>query len=219
MAALSKTKENTTDKPQERILGAASAVFVEHGFEEATVREICLRAKVNLAAINYYFGNKKNLYLAVIKHWSEVAFEQFPPNLGVQTTDPPKKRLKAFIRSALLRVLDEGPSSWFGRLIAREFVKPTIALDILVEEFIRPAFRTLSSILREITKKKVDEKTTRLCCVSIIGQCLHFYNARPIMNRLFGNPLAGASIEEIADHIMNFSLFAMEGLAQKGERQ
>ena len=214
-----KNNESTALGPQERILEEASAVFVEHGFEEATVREICRRARTNVAAINYYFGNKEKLYLAVIKHWSKIAFEQFPPNLGVQVSDSPEKRLKAFIRSALLRVLDEGPSSWFGRLIAREFVKPTVALDILVEESIRPAFKMLASILQEIAKKRLDEKILRLCCVSIIGQCLHFYNARPIMNRLFGNSLAGATINEIADHILHFSTSAIEGLAQKGGRK
>ncbi|MEW6256262.1 MAG: TetR/AcrR family transcriptional regulator [Pseudomonadota bacterium] len=54
------------DDPRERILLAAREVFLEQGFELATVREITLRAGVNVSAINYYFGSKDELLAAVL---------------------------------------------------------------------------------------------------------------------------------------------------------
>jgi AcrR family transcriptional regulator len=42
------------------IIEAAGAIFVENGFRTTTVRQICARAGVNIAAINYYFGDKKS---------------------------------------------------------------------------------------------------------------------------------------------------------------
>lgn len=54
------------DDPRERILAAAQRVFLEHGFELATVREITLQAEVNVSAINYYFGSKDELLGAVL---------------------------------------------------------------------------------------------------------------------------------------------------------
>lgn len=54
------------DDPRERILLAAQDVFLEQGFELATVREITLRAGVNVAAINYYFGSKDELLAATL---------------------------------------------------------------------------------------------------------------------------------------------------------
>lgn len=50
-----------TEDPRERIISAAREVFIEQGFDLATVREITLRADVNVAAINYYFGSKDEL--------------------------------------------------------------------------------------------------------------------------------------------------------------
>lgn len=55
-----------TEDPRERIIAAARTVFIEQGFDLATVREITLRAEVNVAAINYYFGSKDELISEVL---------------------------------------------------------------------------------------------------------------------------------------------------------
>ena len=49
-----------------RILDAAEALFVEHGFEAASLRRITAMAAVNLAAVNYHFGSKEELFQAVL---------------------------------------------------------------------------------------------------------------------------------------------------------
>ena len=47
---------------REAILEAAAKEFSEKGFDLASVREICKRAKVNSALANRYFGSKEGLY-------------------------------------------------------------------------------------------------------------------------------------------------------------
>ena len=49
-----------------RLLAAAREVFSEHGFQRATVREICRRAEVNLAAVNYHFNGREALFVAAL---------------------------------------------------------------------------------------------------------------------------------------------------------
>ena len=51
-----------------RLLHAAAAVFAEVGYNAATVRQICTRARVNVAAVNYHFGDKLGLYTEVLEH-------------------------------------------------------------------------------------------------------------------------------------------------------
>jgi AcrR family transcriptional regulator len=46
---------------REALLEAAAQVFAELGFRAATVREICQRARANIASVNYHFGDKENL--------------------------------------------------------------------------------------------------------------------------------------------------------------
>src|SRR6186713_1424983 len=49
-----------------RILDAAEALFMEHGFEATSLRLITAAAAVNLAAVNYHFGSKEELFQAVL---------------------------------------------------------------------------------------------------------------------------------------------------------
>ena len=54
-----------------RILLAALRVFATRGFEAATLREITVLAKVNVAAIHYHFGSKEELIRHVLRSVSE----------------------------------------------------------------------------------------------------------------------------------------------------
>ena len=49
-----------------RILDAAESLFMEHGFEATSLRAITTEANVNLAAVNYHFGSKEELFQSVL---------------------------------------------------------------------------------------------------------------------------------------------------------
>jgi AcrR family transcriptional regulator len=51
---------------KERILDTAEALFMEHGFEATGLRSITAAAGVNLAAVNYHFGTKEELFESVL---------------------------------------------------------------------------------------------------------------------------------------------------------
>jgi hypothetical protein len=50
------------------ILETANDLFAKNGFDGTSVRDIATQADVNLAAINYHFKNKENLYWRVFDH-------------------------------------------------------------------------------------------------------------------------------------------------------
>jgi AcrR family transcriptional regulator len=52
---------------RERILNAAEEAFAASGFEGASLRDIVLAARVNLATVYYYFSSKRGLMEAVLK--------------------------------------------------------------------------------------------------------------------------------------------------------
>src|SRR2546421_8184495 len=58
-------------KPQHetrtRILDVAEELFMQHGFEGASMRMLTAKAGVNLAAVNYHFGSKHALIEAVFR--------------------------------------------------------------------------------------------------------------------------------------------------------
>jgi AcrR family transcriptional regulator len=49
-----------------RILDTAESLFMEHGFEATSLRQLTAAAGVNLAAVNYHFGSKEELFQAVL---------------------------------------------------------------------------------------------------------------------------------------------------------
>jgi AcrR family transcriptional regulator len=56
----------TSADTKTRILDAAEQLFTEHGFEATSLRSLTSAACVNLAAVNYHFGSKEELFQAVL---------------------------------------------------------------------------------------------------------------------------------------------------------
>jgi AcrR family transcriptional regulator len=56
----------TSADTKTRILDAAELLFTEHGFEATSLRSLTAAASVNLAAVNYHFGSKEELFQAVL---------------------------------------------------------------------------------------------------------------------------------------------------------
>ena len=57
---------NVPGDTKARILDAAETLFMEHGFEATSLRLITAAAGVNLAAVNYHFGSKEELFQSVL---------------------------------------------------------------------------------------------------------------------------------------------------------
>jgi AcrR family transcriptional regulator len=206
--------EASPDETRRQLLEAAGEVFAEVGFRDATVREICRRAGANIAAINYHFGDKETLYLEVLRYSHGKTLEKYPPLPGVAENAPPEKKLRAFIHSMLLRMFDKGPTAWHGKLMSREMIEPSGALDSLVEERIRPMVEQLWKIVAEILDCPVNDERVRLCSLSVVSQCVFYNHCRPVVQRLFPDklPQDAESIEHLADHVTKFSLAAMKHL-------
>ena len=94
-----------------QILNAAGEVFAIKGFKQATVREICAKAGVNLAAVNYHFGDKERLYIEAVKDARNVLEEHVPLPQNIDSADP-EEALCVFIRTLAMRMLNRNVESW-----------------------------------------------------------------------------------------------------------
>jgi AcrR family transcriptional regulator len=203
------------DATRRQLLEAAGEVFAEAGFRNATVREICQRAGANVAAINYHFGDKETLYMEVLRYAHSRALEKYPILLDVGENAPPERKLYGFVHSLLLRIFEKGPNSWHGRLMSREMIEPTSALDSLIEERIRPMSSVLWKIIGEILDCPPTDERVLHCAFSVVSQCVFYNHCRPAVGKLFPNllPQDRAGIEILAKHITEFSLAAMKAIA------
>jgi AcrR family transcriptional regulator len=194
---------------RELILNAAGRIFAEHGFHATTVRQITQEAGANLAAVNYHFRDKHELYVSVLKRAHQAAAN----TAEADHPGPARERLRTFIRSFLAYLLDPNRPAWQGSLIAREMAQPTPALDRLIDESIRPVRRRLFGIVREILGARASDDRAGLCCHSIIGQCLHYVHCRETIVRLFpkGSEIP-RDVEALTDHIYEFSYSALKAM-------
>src|SRR5262245_39449945 len=169
---MSTTKE--LDTTRERIIDAAGEIFAEKGFDATTVRDICQKAGANIAAVNYYFGDKQRLYIDAVLRAHRWRMDKF--QLPEWTADtPPERKLADFVLTFIRRVRTSPDDTWHSRLIMREIGNPTAACAELVHSSIRPQFEMLLSILRELLPDENDDEKLRLAAFSIVGQCLFYH--------------------------------------------
>ena len=215
--ATSKSVEVVDHGTRERLLDAAGEVFADRGYEQATIRDICRRAGANIAGVSYHFGDKKALYIEVIAYAHRCADEYDPAREALNASTSPADRLRHFIETFMQRIGHKGRPAWHARLMAREMASPGAALDHVVRSGVRPKFEALQTILRALNPK-LSEREVELCACSIVGQCLIYHHARPVLSRLFPNlRLDAREIGQIADHITRFSLDAVATAHLRGD--
>ncbi len=189
-------------------------MFAEHGFRSTTVRDICQRASANIAAVNYHFGDKEGLYRAVIDYAANYALAKYPIGGGIDASAPAEERLRVFVRTYLSRLLDSGRPTWHGKLIAREMVDPTGALDTLAETFARPQYDRLRGIVAELLGSAAAPERVRKCAASVVGQCLFYKHCHPMIQKLMPEQRYDEEgIKGLAAHVAEFSLGAIRAMA------
>lgn len=206
------------DSTKQRILAAAGPIFAEKGYRAATIRDICDAADVNLASINYYFGDKQKLYVETVKLARQMRMQEFPTQRPEMTATP-EKQLEAFIRLLLNRLVDTHQAPWQVKLLSREFMHPSDGCRELIEDFIRPVFQILVRIVQQLLGTNVPQHTLDKIGFSIIGQCLHYRCANEMIMMFVGTDEFAEQYgsEQLTEHITAFSLGAIERIKNSAQ--
>ncbi len=202
------------DDTEARILETAGHVFAETGFQAAKVRDICARAGVNLAAVNYHFGDKLGLYNEVLRYGACAAGTgAFSPDLPGST---PEERLRSFVHGLLVHMYGEDRPAWPFRLMTHELAQPTPAFEGVVEQIIRPRYDAIRALVGAVIGRPVDDRQTRLCTQSIMGQIITYAHGREVLKRIWTDlEFTPETLEEIAGHIASFSCAALKNIARR----
>lgn len=198
-----------------KLIEAAGPVFAEHGFRAATVREICARAGTNVAAVNYHFGDKLGLYTAVLRESVRAAKVPVMQDLfkpGV----PPEDILRAVIRQRIHTANRAGRPDWHFRIMMHEMSQPTPAMSRVIQEIVRPIYERMLGLIGTITGLPPHDEKTRLCAHSLMGQVFLYIMQGPFLARIWPElKMTPEQLDRIADHIADFSLAYLHGVAAK----
>jgi AcrR family transcriptional regulator len=194
--------------PKTRLLETAGEVFADKGYRAATVREICKAADANIAAVNYYFGDKMGLYVEAVKHAHACRFNE--PPLSWTDGTPPEQKLYDFVHNMLRHLLDPTRPAWNAKLMIRELADPTEACRAITEQYIRPMAQVLHSIIGELLPAGTSLDRLQMTAFSVVGQCLFYRVQEPVAKLLVGEEqYATFTVDRIANHIATFTLAAL----------
>ncbi|WP_437228465.1 CerR family C-terminal domain-containing protein [Planctomicrobium sp. SH661] len=207
------------DDTRQRLLNVAGQVFAQKGFEATTVREICSGAEANIAAVNYYFGDKERLYIEAVR--IAACRQGDPPQFDWTDDTSPEEKLKQFLQHLLPMVLDDDRPDWQIELMMREMAHPSQACVELVRSYIGPMFSQLISIVSEFLPADTSQMQKHLQAFSIVAQCLLYRYHRPVGRLLIGEDEYQKlfDLELLTKQILTFSLGGLRSIVDGQEHQ
>ena len=196
----------TADPTRDKLLDVAGRIFSDRGYRAATIRQICVAAGANVAAVNYHFGDKLGLYTEVVRQSARLAEFQ-AAQIALDLSAPPEEILRAVIRARIHSLFRGDRPDWNFRIMAHELAQPTPALRRLVNKAGQPLFHRLLGLIGGMIGLPAEDESTRLCAISLLGQIMVYALAGPLVTAIWPKfELTPDQVERIADHIADFSL-------------
>lgn len=195
-----------TGDARSRLLAAARAQFARDGYDGATVRTICRRARVNLSAVPYYFGTKQALYAAVLNELVGPIAARV--QLAAQAPRPALDRIETVVREFFdhIRNNPDMPSIMVREMASgREIAGP-------VRQMMGRALPALAAVIAEGQRDgSIRPGDPLLLALSTIAQPVYLNLARPAIAVVAGiDPHDQAVVGRIVEHVVTTVRAALE---------
>ena len=212
--ALRETNVNPDSaQTRERLVDAAERLFAEHGFRNASVRDITREASCNIASVNYHFGGKNNLYRDVflrrLRDLRQRRLAGIEQALGEPAADL-EAVLRAFTSSYVDPLVEESGGRLWMLLLAQEMADPQLPPEMLHAELILPLQQALGGAILQ-TCPDLEREQAELCAHSLIAQLLHAVRLQPFLPDTRGQAW---QLPEMVEHTLRFSIAGIRTLQQ-----
>lgn len=203
------SSRNSGAEVPHRILEAAAAEFAAEGFAGARVDEIARRARINKAMLYYHFGDKAELYGAVIADRLQQA--EATMRAAIEKISSPEDRLRAVVKVVAETA---GSAAHLPQIILREAGSGGANLPKSALEGIGRIFAIIRHVLDEGRKqgrfRAVDPLLTHFL---IAGGVMFLTASIPLRNRIAKLEDARSehtdSPTDIAEHVSHLLLHGL----------
>lgn len=181
------------DQTETKLLMAGMRLFGERGFKGTTTRMIAEEAGSNIGSIAYYFGNKKNLYLAIVHHIAQRMQEKFNLAAIEQQGRPPGEMapeeaidsLKMIVTRLIRTFISGGEAGQWLLLVLREQADPSDAYDILYQGVFDRVYSILGARIGCLRGLSPEDPSVVIESHTVIGQIVFFLVGKnPLLKRL-----------------------------------
>jgi AcrR family transcriptional regulator len=181
-----------------------------------TVRDICRKARANVAAVNYHFGGKHGLYTAVMQSAIGVMHATTEAARAAGDGLPAEERLRAYVSVFVQRLMGSGRDTRIHQLMMREIADPTPALDMVAEQVLKPRMAYLCGTIGEFVGRAPSDPHVVRCALSVQSQ-FHALLWNPVLPKMAaGMKTASERPDAIAEHITHFSIGGVRGFRKSG---
>lgn len=191
-----------------RLLESAGRLFAANGYAETTGKAIAADAGADLASINYHFGNRAGLYMAVLAE----AHRRFISLADLsQLADgglPPAEQLRALIAGLVERAAHA--EGWHARVLARELLSPSSHLEPFFRQEVLPKIARVRQLVARITGLPEDHPALPRCLISVVAPCMMLL----VVGQGLPGPLRDVLAMPRAQVVGHLHAFAMAGLAE-----
>jgi AcrR family transcriptional regulator len=199
---------------QEKILDAAVELFSEQGFEATSIREICSKAEVNVASVNYHYKGKLGLGKAVIEYLFEDYDKQQEvlfPKTEINNSLEWETGLKKFIYNFISTNEQNNPKLYNrSRLIFKELNNPSELFETIYSRYLAPFQNKLIEYIKTALPEDASEEELTMWFITIISQCIMF------RKRIYANTeikvinlSEESNVRLVADHIADTVLCSL----------
>jgi AcrR family transcriptional regulator len=196
-----------------RLLDVAEELFCEKGFEGTSIRDITSEAKCNVASVNYHFGGKEKLYIAMFRRYMNKLISTQIENIHkVMNTDRPtlEQLLETLVTSGLRSLTDSNSERPLLMMMVREILNPHLKKAVVVDELVGKFLRVLSdAIVRLCPGLKPDAGL--LCVYSIDGLVLHVL----LFSDYYYEYCPKLKLDDLIKHIVHFTIAGIRAAAGK----
>jgi len=211
----SDSREVDTEK---RLLAAAERLFAERGYTHTTVAEITHEAGCNVAAVNYHFHGKGELYLAVFRQVASDLRRSGRPH-AVAAPAPGaslEEVVEAIVRDFVGPFLGEGSGQRLMKLALQEREDPHLPKDFFMAEVITPLRRETIKRLAGVCST-LDDVTLDLCLESIVAQLLYLIHAWSFYEGVDKDRMPLLDVEQALAHVVAFSAAGIRHFLERAE--
>ncbi|NWK54336.1 CerR family C-terminal domain-containing protein [Verrucomicrobiaceae bacterium N1E253] len=207
----SESEQKQASSTKEQVLSCAVPLFAEKGYRDVTCAEVSRAAEANIAAINYHFGSKENLYRLSMRRAFELANKKYPFNAGIDKDSTPEAQLLAMMSAMIRRNFDDGPAGYLNRIMAHQVSRPTAPHALVIEEISNLQGNHLSEIIRKITGE-LSEPFLQQAKMNVVALCVFPRWAPAMKQHLFPAPPSEEDLTLWAEHQHRFALAGLQSL-------
>jgi AcrR family transcriptional regulator len=204
--------DDSASHAPDRLLDAAERLFCERGFDGTSVRDLTRAAQCNVAAVNYHFGNKENLYEQMFRRHLKEVFDEHRQNIE-RVMNGSETSLEKFLESLFRKTLEKLPTEDnqipLMKLIVRECLNPQLKHELVALDIVKEFFEQISECLQKLVPG-LDEKKAMMHVFAIDGLLMHPMLFYDLYSKLFWK----VDIDELTEHIVKFAAAGIREAAQ-----